>query len=553
MDLKERLAAELAAELPTVRELLVARYVQKYIDAVVDELAHSIKRWGLDDITKELSFNMTKVSAAAGRLKTGGIKSYLLTFMHQRANTSLVLEQFKGNVGKLSRVVINPKYKSEVMALIRQRDLTYTPISQAASAAAIQPNKDEEAQQQEQQVQDNTDNITTEIRVDLDSLYGYIQHTRTELDKPSTRDMHENYVDKLYRNLLIAQELLSKVDTSTDTPKLIEQWREEDCGRVYGLGMSLQRTPKEVRHAVLGPCWKYDFQACSYAVMASLALAIDPTLKVAGLAEYVKQRKIVRKRIAAEVGISETWMKDVFTSLGFGAQLKNSTYTAIRSKLGAEKYQRLVANQEFMDIKTALDAVSKCILNSETFKSDSFTLNDYTYRNIKPKDGTKRNNSQKLAWIYQNLESHYLTQFTHAILKDAEHPQHPALLTHDCVYFYKRLTNAQKLDAKVMLRAQCPLLTFEEEEITPIASKEYKANINSSSEEVIALATHHALIAEEERLAGGYKSQAAVAEGQVHKPSAEAMSDEEYERRRKQQFDLDIAMHNARQKLQALE
>jgi hypothetical protein len=173
----------------------------------------------------------------------------------------------------------------------------------------------------------------------------------------------------------------------------------------------------------------------------------------------------VRENIAKRIGTSTDKIKSVFTSLGFGAKLSNSPFTAIRKELGAESYKALIQDQEFMFIKQALDRVNKTIAESEHFKQDTFQWCNRTYLNV-DRDGDKRTTSQKLAWIYQTMERHALDIF----LAHAE--QEPILTTHDCLYFKQKLPARVVNNVQTILGLEFPLLNFEHNHIIPIMTDE---------------------------------------------------------------------------------
>ena len=324
------------------------------------------------------------------------------------------------------------------------------------------------------------------VNVDPASLASFIEKT-TDTIKSTTYG--KAYKDKLFCNLAAARQLQSmihKADDAHSTPYINERWEQADCGRIYGQGYSLQRMPKEVRHAALGVCHKYDFKASAFAIMAGLAKAIDPAIKIGATLDYVKNRQVIRKRIAEQLNISESLVKEIFTSLGFGAELKNNQHNAIRGalakaariqlsqadtparldraiyyNLGEDEFRRLVFNETFGYIYEELQQINKTILSH--FKSNELVIADRTYSKVNPKTGRNRNARQKLAWIYQALESMAMQQFAEFA------KQEPLLTTHDCVYFKQKLPASVVLDATYQLQQTFPFLRFEHEDVYPIA------------------------------------------------------------------------------------
>ena len=181
-------------------------------------------------------------------------------------------------------------------------------------------------------------------------------------------------------------------------------------------------------------------------------------------------------------GISEELVKTIFTALGFGAELKNNQHNAIRgalaaaarmqhdmtvrldrsiyNNLGAEEFERLVINKTFGYIYEDLQSINATII--EYFKNNELALGDVTYSETDPKTGKKRNDRQKLAWIYQALESMAMMQFADLAQQD------PLLTTHDCLYFKEKLPASAVVDITVKLQETFRFLRFEHKAIYPI-------------------------------------------------------------------------------------
>jgi hypothetical protein len=356
-------------------------------------------------------------------------------------------------------------------------------------------------------------NANYKVNVDPVSLASFIAKTTATIKATSNGSA---YREALLRNLTAAKQLQSmihKADELNPTPYINERWEIADCGRIYGQGYSLQRMTKEVRHAALGVCHKYDFKACAFAIMAGLANAIDPTLRIGATRDYIANRQKIRKRIANELGINESLVKTIFTALGFGAELKNNQHNAIRgalaaaarmqhdpsvrlprdvyNSLGADEFKRLVQNRTFGYIYDELQQINKTII--DFFKTREPAFDDVTYSEINPKTGKKRNERQKLAWIYQALEAMAMKQFA----EFAE--QEPLLTTHDCLYFRQKLPASVIVDVTVKLQDTFQFLRFEHEAIYPIAEQDqFEARRNEVKR---VEAEHRRFIAEQEELA----------------------------------------------------
>jgi hypothetical protein len=474
-ELKEKLREALMLAQPIIeKDYLYDRCVNKYLDgmliAIRDALAmnrdtkcnvqgaFAFPKEAVDKQIKKTSINQKQVS--------------ICSLMEENESTSLIIEVHRGfgfgcNNSMLSVVTLNTLYE----------DLIWEEL------------KNMNVKSDTREVIAKENEFILSVPIDTASLTAYMEKTQQSIDDT---DKGQRYTDKLRENLMAAQKLLTLMDDAdenNETPYLREVWRQADCGRIYGTQYSLQCMTKEVRNAALGECSKYDFKASAFALMAGLAHAIDPTLKIGATLDYVKNRQKIRERIAKETGIDVKLVKEIFTALGFGAELKNNTHNAIRgalakaarmqhdmsvrldrdvyNNLGADEYMRLTSSQTFKFVYEELQLINATIL--QHFEGDDFEICSRAYSVINPKTGKKRNSRQKLAFIYQALESCAMLEFAELA------QQEPLLTTHDCIYFKRRLNAEQVKDITWQLQQTFAYLRFEYEPIRPIATDEYYA------------------------------------------------------------------------------
>ena len=491
--LKERLRDALVISQPDIgKDYLYDRCVHKYVDAMLPAIRAAISIKPSDDLLPDqFYFCQSKIREAIGTISKQ--QHYIYQMMKDDVNTSLILVEHKGfsknGVSKLSAVKLNPIYEELVIDEILNLRI-----------------------ERNQKLLDEIERTANySVAVDPVSLQSFISKTAKTLR--ATRN-GGNYERALLRNLAAAQQLQSMMhaaDKCHATPYVNERWELSDCGRIYGQGYSLQRMPKEVRHAALGVCHKYDFKACAFALMAGLAHEMDSTLLMGATLDYVKNRQKIRQRIAKQLTIDESLVKTIFTSLGFGAELKNNQHNAIRgalakaarqqqqldstarlekdvyNNLGEDEYQKMIANPTFLYIYDEFQAINTAIL--AYFKTNELVIGDSTYSAIDPKTGKKRTDRQKLAWIYQALESQAMLSFVELA------GQEPLLTTHDCVYFSQKLSSEQVKSITYQLQQSFPYLRFEHEAIYPITGDaEYEARF---SEVVEFERAHRQHIAEE--------------------------------------------------------
>lgn len=439
--MNQELEAALAARYPDLKDWQVTRAVNKYVAGVTAEVALQMALGNSDE--RGISFACDAVRERCGRLKVGGATRYVFHVMQEHPSTQLVHVTYTGNnlTEQVSRVMLTPRYKGLMLQAIRQDTLSVELKPEHLDDVAVRANR--------------------RIPVNRRSLDSYIMATRETLKQPG---LDEPYVETLTRNLRIATLLRDRLEVDEDGGAYsAEYWEETDSGRQYGHGLSLQRLPRHVRNAALGPCHKYDFKASSYALMTALALKINPELHVGAIKDYVKHRKAIRQRIAADVGVSANKIKEVFTALGFGAKANDNPHSYVRGELGHECYERLMMNEEFAYIRLQFEAVNATILDCPHFKAEGFEMFGRVYNDAHPKTGLKRSRAQKLAWIYQCMESEALRVFV-SLLDET-----PLLTAHDCVFLRKRLALSIQQDVMYQLNQQFSLLTFEHDPVTPIA------------------------------------------------------------------------------------
>lgn len=228
--------------------------------------------------------------------------------------------------------------------------------------------------------------------------------------------------------------------------------------------------------------------------MTDLALTVDPELKVQDLIDYVKNRSEIRKIIARDIGITENRAKDIFTSLGFGASVANNPFTSIRGKLSQDQYDLLMKHRQFKHIIDAVARVRDTILGHY---GNSFVLEEKTYQNVDPNSDplrpSKRTKNQKLAWIYQVLESTAIAKFSQSLV-DAGYE--PIMFAHDCVYYKTKVAPDAVNGALYLVNKQFPNLRIEHEEVIPIHKNLTKSDALVEYEDMVE--AHKALVDAEE-------------------------------------------------------
>jgi hypothetical protein len=285
-ELRTKLRDALKITRPDIgKDYLYERCVNKYVDAMLIAISKALSTNHKTNFIQSDYFllSQTNIREAVGTI--GKKQDYIYKMMKDDVTTSLVLVVSKGfsksGISKLSTCKINEIYKDLVMEELLNLRV--------------------EANQKLLDEIEQDSNYT--VNVDPVSLASFITKTTETI---RTTNNGSAYKEKLLRNLTAARQLQSMIhpaDGTNASPYINERWEMADCGRIYGQGYSLQRMPKEVRHAALGVCHKYDFKASAFALMAGLAHAINPSLLLGDVLDYVKNRQVKRKRIAGQRGI----------------------------------------------------------------------------------------------------------------------------------------------------------------------------------------------------------------------------------------------------------
>ena len=473
--MKTELIRQLAVIYPELKPYQLERCVTGYIDVVLQELAVRLLQIGGNIAQDEFSFAADSVRKAAGRTCIQGRMIYNWSIMQAQSSTAVLHETYRGNSirRRISKFTLNPKYESEIFMELAHGhyQLTSKYLAELAAKANFS------------------------IPVDRAALQSYITATVVELTRPHG----SKYQEKLTRNLLVARRILGQLRHLEDGSSVVDEyWEEIDCGRAHGHGVSLQAVAKEVRHAALGRCCSIDFKASSYAILASLALAIDPDLKVGAIRHYITHREIIRKRIARHLETTDFDVKQIFTMMGFGAQIKDNPHTAIRRRLGKAGFDQLVATPEFAEIRQELLLVRDTILTSEMFQGTDFVINGIAYTDLDTNTGKKRTANQKIAWIYQACERWALD----IVLQNIPDEFTMLLPVHDCVYLRHQLSGPVIRDLKVLVQAVFPLLDFEQELRIPIHTEQ--DHTRQQQQRADAEAVHFQHIAQEENKSREY-------------------------------------------------
>jgi hypothetical protein len=208
-------------------------------------------------------------------------------------------------------------------------------------------------------------------------------------------------------------------------------YKEVGTGRYFAVNGRLQGYSRAVRYAALQGYYEYDLEAAHQNILIQILDQYDieiPEIDV--VREYVANKKLVRNRLAKQLGLSLKKVKTILQALTYGAKLSRSHYEAI--------YEVCDAN-----IKVIENVVTNAWLRRymEAFKLASRTLSEHDIGSVNAIgiEFIKTTDRERLAHILQGCER----QVIDAIIKHSDR-NNVALLVHDCIVFY------DKVDSKLL-------------------------------------------------------------------------------------------------------
>ena len=199
------------------------------------------------------------------------------------------------------------------------------------------------------------------IKIDLKSLGNlhrkivrdHIPHAQLQVQKEASY-RNKNFLEKIqYQQRWCESILLIAEDHNGFLPM---EMVHSVFGRLYFKGINLQSSPRMVREAALGSCWKVDIEASAIVWKLCLARDINPKKRYPLTFEYIDSKQRIRRELSQRVFGDEDRVdiiKEVFAAVGFGA----------RMNIGG--WQRLVDNPDGTKRYKAYNAITEIIRSKE--------------------------------------------------------------------------------------------------------------------------------------------------------------------------------------------
>jgi hypothetical protein len=216
---------------------------------------------------------------------------------------------------------------------------------------------------------------------------------------------------------------------------VLARYQESDSGRLYGMGLSLQNVPKELRALAMQGLFDYDIANAHFSIF--MQMADRSGFKCPVVNYYLQHKHRLRMQLAAEVGCDLDEIKECLIALMYGAHALDWTEAAIPRILGNR-----VATQRFKDHPWITS------LRQELRAGRDATLEEWPHRNggsyvneARKSIAADANASRILAHLIQGAEAIILRAMV------ATEPDRIVLLQHD------GFTATSPLDAAGLERA----------------------------------------------------------------------------------------------------
>jgi hypothetical protein len=188
-------------------------------------------------------------------------------------------------------------------------------------------------------------------------------------DPPAFNSILERYAlreQALARAQLQTQLLITQSQNTRHPGKIYIRYVLHDSGRLYAEGLNLQSCKREIRQAALAGLWDIDISTCHFTIMAQMATRFG--YHCAAMEAYIANKTAVRRKIAADIGISPSTAKRVINAIGYGARESTSPENAIPELIGKDRAKALYSHKLYRDLKGDVDAATEIILCNQSYK-----------------------------------------------------------------------------------------------------------------------------------------------------------------------------------------
>jgi len=248
----------------------------------------------------------------------------------------------------------------------------------------------------------------------------------TQIDVAALEDFRNGLTKNAENNSLV-YEINSILHNTSPNGVILQQINPSDTLGCYLRGANLQTLRKDIRHIALTGNFSYDLQASVFAMYAGSVTGNWSAIK-----NYIQNRTAIRKQVAIDLGVSEEIVKQVFTSIGFGAKL--SPTGSIANLLGNKHLVMMF--QAHPVVKPIIKEFRKC------------------FNQVK-----KMNLCDNPKHAFHVLQSKVMSEFINTS------GQVPNLIVHDNVYFCQKIDVQEVINKMVLPDFDKSFLYFNEEAV----------------------------------------------------------------------------------------
>ena len=128
------------------------------------------------------------------------------------------------------------------------------------------------------------------------------------------------------------------------------------CGRLVGVGVSIQRTPKILRNVLLNGRYSYDLQNAHFSIM-------NQNGDFPAINHYVNNTKVTREYLSKEMYIPHNKVKKVLLAMVYGASTSNFEENAIPKLIGSDKTKEWFNHPTVIELKKEMKLAGQAIID----------------------------------------------------------------------------------------------------------------------------------------------------------------------------------------------
>lgn len=198
------------------------------------------------------------------------------------------------------------------------------------------------------------------VPIDVPRLLQYIKKLQRMVDEPQSDLFIGGEVQDYQYRLDVASRLLELAREHEGGYRVIQRYIESDSGRLYGKNINLASVPRSIKEVALHGLWEYDIANCHYSILYQLAA--QHGLDCIAVADYLANKRKVRKQIEADIGITEAQAKTCLIALIYGARFSHRVEDAIPAAIGKQAALRLYKHPLFMALKEEVAKAMRWII-----------------------------------------------------------------------------------------------------------------------------------------------------------------------------------------------